>query len=423
MVKSANLKSFCNFRLKYFSQRRKAAKKISCLNFVLFAPLRAIKPSPMKRNILFIFICCLVLPTLSFAQNSTGSFTYNGVLRDYILHVPPGYNASVATPLVLNLHGYTSNAQQQQLYTGFDSDADTAGYIVVYPNGIANAWNSGWNSPYHSGVDDVGFLSALIDTISENYNIDDCRVFSTGMSNGGFMSYRLACELENKIAAVASVTGSMTDSMMFYCQNTRAVAVMELHGTADNTVPYTGTTAFTSVDDNFNFWASRNSCLGAAITQDLPDTDPLDGATVTKIHHTSCDASTELITFRINGGAHTWPDAAFTIGVTTHDISANSEILQFFNNHPRCVTSTSVEENTSAAVLVFPNPVENTLSLQHDLTGKVELLIYDLTGKIVYRNTDYKNASSVSVDTFSPGVYYVKMINNHRNVITKFVKK
>jgi polyhydroxybutyrate depolymerase len=373
----------------------------------------------------YIFTLFLFAVTVQYssAQTTTGTFIWDGVLRDYILHVPPGYNASEPTPLVLNLHGYTSNAQQQQLYTGFDSDADTAGYIVVYPNGIANAWNSGFSVPYHSGVDDVGFLSALIDTISENYNIDDCRVFSTGMSNGGFMSYRLACELENKIAAVASVTGSMTDSMMYYCQNTRAVAVMEMHGTADNTVPYAGTTAFTSVDENFNFWASRNSCFGAAITQDLPDTDPLDGATVTKIHQPSCDASTELITFRINGGAHTWPDAAFTIGVTTHDISANSEILQFFNNHPKCTTSTSLQENVLEDVLVFPNPVENALMLQTDLAGKVELLIYDLTGKIVYQNSDYKNASSVLVDTFSPGVYYVKMLNNHNNVISKFVKK
>lgn len=344
-------------------------------------------------------------------------------MRDYILHVPPGYNASVPTPLALNLHGYTSNAQQQQFYSGFDSDADTAGYIVVYPNGIANAWNSGWNNPYYSGVDDVGFLSALIDTISESYNIDDCRVFSTGMSNGGFMSYRLACELENKIAAVASVTGSMTDSMMFYCQNTRAVAVMELHGTADNTVPYNGSAGFTSVDENFNFWASRNTCIGAAITQDLPDTDPLDGATVTKIHYTSCDASTELITFKINGGAHTWPGASLNIGVTTQDISANSEILQFFNNHPKCTTSTSMQENVLEQVLFFPNPVENLITLKYDFSGKVKLLIYDLTGKTVYRNEDYLSTSSILVDNLSAGIYYVKMMNNHKNVVTKFVKK
>ncbi len=375
----------------------------------------------MKYIFTFFFFAISVKYTA--AQTTTGSFTWDGVLRDYILHVPPGYNASEPTPLVLNLHGYTSNAQQQQFYSGFDSDADTAGYIVVYPNGIANAWNSGFNVPYYSGVDDVGFLSALIDTISVDYNVDACRVFSTGMSNGGFMSYRLACELENKIAAVASVTGSMTDSMMYYCQNTRAIAVMEMHGTADNTVPYAGTTVFTSVDENFDFWTTHNNCTGTVTTVDLLDTDPLDGATVTKIHQPSCDASTELITFRINGGAHTWPGASFNIGVTTQDISANSEILRFFNNHPKCTTSTSVQENTLQEVLVFPNPVENTLTLQSSLTGKSQLLIYDLTGKIVYQNEDYKNASSILVDTFSSGIYYLKMINNHKNVISKFVKK
>lgn len=372
---------------------------------------------------IFTFFFFAITAQYTAAQTTTGSFTWDGVLRDYILHVPPGYNASEPTPLVLNLHGYTSNAQQQQFYSGFDSDADTAGYIVVYPNGIANAWNSGFNVPYYSGVDDVGFLSALIDTISVDYNVDACRVFSTGMSNGGFMSYRLACELENKIAAVASVTGSMTDSMMYYCQNTRAIAVMEMHGTADNTVPYAGTTVFTSVDENFDFWKTHNNCIGSATTVDLPDTDPLDGATVTKIHQPTCDASTELITFRINGGAHTWPGASFNIGVTTQDISANSEILRFFNNHPKCTTSTSMQENTLQEVLVFPNPVENTLTLQSGLTGKSQLLIYDLTGKIVYQNEDYKTASSILVDTFSSGIYYLKIINNHKNVISKFVKK
>ena len=372
---------------------------------------------------IFTLIISITLVNLSFAQTSTGSFIWDGLLRDYILHVPPGYNASEATPLVLNLHGYTSNAQQQQFYSGFDSDADTAGYIVVYPNGIANAWNSGWNNPYYSGIDDVGFLSALIDTISEGYNIDDCRVFSTGMSNGGFMSYRLACELENKIAAVASVTGSMTDSMMYYCQNTRAIAVMEMHGTADNTVPYTGTTAFTSVDENLNFWATHNNCVGSSTSQDLPDIDPLDGATVTKIQYTTCDATTELITFRINGGAHTWPGASFNIGVTTQDISANSEILQFFNTHPRCTGSTSVEENNSQAMLLFPNPAENELRIKSDLTGKKELYIYDLTGKIIYRNQNYKENSTVLLDKFLSGIYYVKLTNNHKEVIAKFVKK
>jgi polyhydroxybutyrate depolymerase len=237
------------------------------------------------------------------------------------------------------------------------------------------------------------------------------------------MSYRLACELENRIAAVASVTGSMTDSMQYFCQSNRPVAVMEMHGTADNTVPYAGTTLFTSVDDNFTFWGGKNNCLGASTTQDLPDIAPTDGATVTKIHYATCDDSTELITFRINGGAHTWPGAQLTIDVATHDIKANSEILKFFNQHPRCNTSTAVEEKTAQQVAVFPNPVENTLTLRTGLPGKIQLLVYDVTGKIVYSSEDYKDASQISAGSLSPGIYYVQATNNEKILRAKFIRK
>lgn len=357
------------------------------------------------------------------AQNINGSFTYDGLLRDYILHIPPGYNSANPAPLVLNLHGYTSNAAQQQLYTGFDSDADTAGYIVVYPNGIANAWNSGFNIPYHSGVDDLGFLSALIDTISANYTIDACRVFSTGMSNGGFMSYRLACELENKIAAVASVTGSMTDSMVYYCQNNRPIAVMEMHGTADPTVPYIGTNVFTPVEDNLNFWKQHNACTGTIFTQDLPNIDPLDGTTVTKLYINTCVDSTELITFKINGGAHTWPGAAFNIGVTTQDIKANSEILKFFNKHPRCNTSTTIDERNVEHLLFFPNPVEDVLTLHCNSKENTEVIILDFTGKVVYRNEQFKDGLTIRLDYLSAGIYFVHLVSYHSNIVTKFFKK
>lgn len=376
------------------------------------------------KHITLLFIFNIAFLTMSStAQTTTGSFTYGGLLRDYILHVPPGYNASQPTPLVLNLHGYTSNAQQQQFYTAFDTHADTAGYIVVYPNGVANAWNSGFSIPYHSGIDDVGFLSALIDTIAKDYNVDECRVFSTGMSNGGFMSYRLACELENKIAAVASVTGSMTDSMQYYCQNIRPVSVMEIHGTADPTVPYNGSAVFTSVDENLNFWKGRNNCPGTALTQDLPDIDPLDGATVTKIYFPVCDDSTELITYKINGGAHTWPGASLIIGVTTQDLNASAEIIKFFNRHPKCPVPLSVNEVTTEQVLVFPNPVENELFLQSNLKGKTALVISDITGKVIYRNDNYKDGLPVSVENFAQGIYYAQLHSEQKSISTKLIKK
>ena len=125
------------------------------------------------RNI-FSLIClfCLLGATLLPAQTQTGSFTYGGATRDYRFYVPGSYNANTPTALVFNLHGYTSNAGQQEIYSGMNSVADTAGFIVVYPNGIGNAWNSGFTPPYNGGTDDVGFLSQLIDVMSAQYNID-----------------------------------------------------------------------------------------------------------------------------------------------------------------------------------------------------------------------------------------------------------
>jgi len=142
-----------------------------------------------------------------------GSIEHNGMDRSYILYVPESYDGTKAVPLVLNFHGYTSNAKDQMNYGDFRPLADKEGFIVVHPQGTLldgkTHWNvGGWTLA--SKVDDVAFTEALLDHLSSEYKIDAKRVYSTGMSNGGYMSFLLACQLSNRIAAVASVTGSMT---------------------------------------------------------------------------------------------------------------------------------------------------------------------------------------------------------------------
>jgi polyhydroxybutyrate depolymerase len=132
-----------------------------------------------------------------FGQNIVDSFLVDGVYRNYILHIPTGYSSATQHPLVLNLHGYTSNASQEQLYTQMDVTADANNFLVVYPNGISNYWNS-----FGAGANDVKFLDSLIERIKQSYNIDTKCIYSCGMSNGGFMSYTLACQLSHKIAAL-----------------------------------------------------------------------------------------------------------------------------------------------------------------------------------------------------------------------------
>ena len=170
---------------------------------------------------LFTLLICLPICTLS-QQTINASITHGGLQRDYILYVPTSYSAATSAPLVFNFHGYTSNANEQMWYGDFRPIADTAGFIIVHPNGTldnsgTSHWNVGWGG---STVDDIGFTESLIDNLSATYNIDNNRIYSTGMSNGGFMSYQLACELSDRIAAIASVTGSMSTNWFNSCSPT-----------------------------------------------------------------------------------------------------------------------------------------------------------------------------------------------------------
>ena len=165
----------------------------------------------MKFKLFFTIFCSFLYLSADAQQTINASIINGGIQRDYILYVPANYTGTAAVPLLLNFHGLTSNATQQMFYGDFRSIADTAGFIIVHPEGTLDNngdthFNVGWGA---STVDDVAFSSALIDFISAQYNINQDRVYSTGMSNGGFMSFKLACELSNRIAGIASVTGSI----------------------------------------------------------------------------------------------------------------------------------------------------------------------------------------------------------------------
>jgi polyhydroxybutyrate depolymerase len=261
------------------------------------------------------------------------SILYDGLARHYLVYEPPGLKAPMA--VVLSLHGYGSSASHQMRYTNMNAVADTAGFIVVYPDAAGNRWNSGiadnprWPTPK---VDDVGFIDALIDALEREYSIDLDRVYVCGMSNGGFMSFRLACQLSHRISAVASVTGVISANTALDCTPQEPVPVFYIHGTDDPTVPYNGTFGWLSAEQTVNHWASIHGCFRADTTA-LPDTDPLDGSTVTKITYADSSGNAEVIFCEIAGGGHTWPGAPFDLlrgGHTNRDINASEEIWRFF---------------------------------------------------------------------------------------------
>lgn len=215
----------------------------------------------------FLLCCAFLCAFQGIAQTSVDrSLTFEGDTRAYRIFIPKNYNASRPVPLVLNLHGYGSNAFEQEVYSNLRSVADTAGFIIVHPNGLIDAlgrryWNT-FDAPGQS-ANDLGFLNRLLDTMQANFNIDRNRIYSTGMSNGGFMSYDLACRMSNRIAAIASVTGSMLSTRITSCNPGRPVPVMQIHGTDDQTVPYNGSTLsrFSPIETVVNFWVQNITAI------------------------------------------------------------------------------------------------------------------------------------------------------------------
>jgi len=301
------------------------------------------------KKLLSLLIC---LPLFTFSQQTiNASITHDGIQREYILYVPASYTFGTEVPLLFNFHGYTSNASQQMLYGSFTSIADNEGFIIVHPEGTLDNtgtthWNVGWGG---STVDDIGFTSALIDSISSEYSINLNRVYSTGMSNGGFMSYQLACELSDKIAAIASVTGSMNIGWFNSCNPNHPMPVMEIHGTVDPTVSYNASSYTESMSDIMDFWANFNNCNSSPITTNIPNTNIIDGCTAEHQLWENGDNGVEVEHYKIIDGAHTWPGAPFVLGTTNYDIDASEKIWEFFSKYDinGLIVATSIESSLS----------------------------------------------------------------------------
>jgi len=263
-----------------------------------------------------------------------GSLDHGGIKRSFIVYIPLKYDGKKAVPLRLNLHGYASNALEQMYYDDFRMIADSANFIMVLPEGTVyegkTHWNTGGWTP-NSTVDDLGFMDALIDYMIASYKINTKRIYSTGMSNGGEMSYHLACNSSNRIAAIASVGGSMTPETFVSCYPSRPVPVLHIHGTSDQVVPYTGDSTAKPIMEVLNYWAQKNHCAATPTTTAVPNTSTKDNSTVKHLVWKGDKANVEH--FKIRGGGHTWAGSANNLPGTNYDINASMKIWKFFNRY------------------------------------------------------------------------------------------
>jgi polyhydroxybutyrate depolymerase len=389
----------------------------------------------MKHIFTILLAMLFVSQTLSAQTTLSKSITHNSETRNYTVFLPSGYSAGMSLPMVINMHGYTSNAAQQMLYTNFNSIADTANAIVVYPQGLVRTLSNGtsgahWNSHFLTDVDDLGFIDTLIDYMYSDYDVDLSRVYATGMSNGGFMSYMLACELSDRIAAMASVTGAMTDNHFPVCTPVHPTPVMQIHGTADATVLFNGSTGFhPAIDSSVNWWKLYNNCQSSTTTN-LPDINTADNSTASLTVHSQCTDNVEVHYYVIQNGGHTWP-GAFSLGtlVTNQDFRATTEIWDFFTQYqhpnPRAGTIVSDREVLSETIInVFPNPVNDILNIVIENEEIQNITLFDTMGKII-RNWDNPNTSvySVSMKNINAGVYFLQIDTKNGTTVQKVIKK
>ena len=338
----------------------------------------------------FFLSLSLCLSLVSTAQQTIyGTIIHGGLQREYILYVPANYTAGTSVPLILNFHGYTSNAFQQMYYGDFRPIADTAGFIIVHPMGTVDIlgsthFNVGWGT---SQVDDLGFTAALIDSLSASYSINQDRIYTTGMSNGGFMSYYLACEMSDRIAAMASVTGTMNVNQPASCSPTHPMPVMEIHGTADGTVPYTGNILFGTTPAAIAYWVNYDHCDPTPVITGIPDIDQADGCTAEHQVYSNGDNGSTVEHYKIVGGGHTWPGTVFdSLGVTNEDFDACKEIWRFFSKydiHGLINTTATAAIPTSDPILIYPNPADDYIMIERSTDARTTYVLSTMMGQTV----------------------------------------
>jgi polyhydroxybutyrate depolymerase len=362
------------------------------------------------RVVSFICVSICFLNHSNAQSNLTKSFTHGGITREYKIYIPASYTGQ-AVPLVLNIHGYGSDMTQQEAYGNFKPIADSASFIIVHPNGTYDAsLKRYWNFFGFTTVDDLGFLSALIDTVKANYNIDQNRIYSTGMSNGGIMSYYLACNLSGKIAAIASVTGTMTPAMESGCNALHPTPAMQIHGTADPVVPYGGNGTFIPIDSVVKFWRSFNNCSSTPVVTNVPNTNTSDGCTATRYDYLNGTAGSKVVFYKITGGGHTWPGAPVDVGVTNHDFDASTEIWKFFRGY-RLNELTGLKSFSKEKTLsVYPNPASDHVIISSD-EENLDVVIYDVLSKVVLRKSIIKD-EVIDISSLKRGTYFLQVMSD-----------
>jgi polyhydroxybutyrate depolymerase len=348
------------------------------------------------------------------AQAQVDSIFNQGVWRSFIVHLPTGYNSNQQYPLVLNLHGLNSSASQQQNYTKFNVVADAAKFIVVYPNAVAGSWVINTNS-------DVNFISSLVDTLRNQYNINNC-LFVMGMSQGGFLTYKLACSLPQAIKAIAVVSGNMSQNLQNTCGLSTSLPVMHFHGTADQLVNYNGTAGIPPVTTLIDWWVEHNNCNTTPILDPIPNTVIGDSSTVENYYYYSTASNGSEVSFlKILNGGHTWPGSAPfpPFGFTNQDVQASVLIGNFFLQYCGATSGTSGQTN-AVSIQIYPNPADDQLTIETN-DNQCFIQLYNAMGALVFKQENVRGTFQLDCTALANGFYTMAVNTGYSRAYKKIL--
>jgi polyhydroxybutyrate depolymerase len=284
----------------------------------------------------FTHILSIILVSVGAVSAQSKSILFGQQKRKYVLYLPKDYKSTKTYPLIYNFHGGGMTATEQMFYSRMNQTADKHDFIVVYPSGINADWNVGFDMSYTNGVNDVGFIQALTDTLKKKYSVNSQAIFATGLSRGGFFCHRLATEMPEVFAAIASIGGPLPDSVKLYHRSAKSVSVMQVSGTEDRIVEYHGKSgAYSSAISTFNYWMAHNKLSVKAERNKLLNANRKDGTSVS-IKEVK-DGLSSVMLVSINNGGHTWPGSdsfniGYPLGKTTNDLDINEAMWAFFKN-------------------------------------------------------------------------------------------
>ena len=302
-------------------------------------------------------------------------FEYGGVTRTYYMEGPDPIPEGA--PLIFVLHGYTSNAQLIRAYSGFSPLAEEEGVIAVFPQGTKDIFNiAHWNANLNqSNTDDHGFLVALAQYLQDEYGLSAECTYACGMSNGGFMSYSLACEHPDVFSAIGSVTGSMSTED-FGCTPQEVVPIVHLHGTEDNTVSYDNGVGYpawgnASVPAIIDHWTGLMGTSTVEVTA-LPNLESNDLTSVDFLRYSGSPGGQEFHHYRVNGGGHDW------FGVWgSQDVEATLVLWDFFS--AQCAGEFTSVDAQHAPAPALVEPFEDRIRAN----AEVRISILDLQGRLL----------------------------------------